>query len=231
MKTNTVLLIGIVFLFLVILYRQVNYIERFQDTPICSKLTAKAECVKRADCLYDEKASKCISCSDIKDCAACADSDKCGWCGDVNQCVLLNRYGTPAGKECSAQRVVRYSSQCSSKNPNYDVPVSSELLDSSPSDTDGTQGQATTTTSGGSGSVPSFTGPSCASSDKVAEIAKKKIEDSVKTLVRNELKAQGITVKEGFTGEENISKMVVSSMTDDIRKMVKDAVVASKAQS
>jgi hypothetical protein len=225
MKTEVVLVVAFGLLFLVLLYRQVNYIESFQDAPVCSKVTTKAECVKRTDCLYDEKSSKCLSCSDIKECGACADSDKCGWCGDVNQCVLLNRYGTPAGKECSAQRVVRYSSQCASKNPNYNVPVNSELLAT------GDEGSATTTTSGGSGSVPAFTGPSCASSEKVAEIAKKKIEDSVKTLVRNELKAQGINVKEGFTGEENISKMVVSSLTDDIRKLVKDSVSASKAQS
>jgi hypothetical protein len=229
MKTSVVILVGAVFLLLVFLVRSVYFVEGFEEPPICSKLTTKSDCTKRADCIYDEKSSKCLACTDISDCAACADSDKCGWCGDVNQCVLLNRYGTPAGKECSAQRVVRYASQCRSKNPNYDVPVSSELLDTTGGEVDDTYGRAAGGTSGGS--VPPLSCPSCPSSEKVAEIAKKKIEDSIKTLVRNELTAQGVKLTEGFTADENISKMVVSSMTDDIRKMVKDAVIASKAQS
>lgn len=228
MKTRLVVFLGILFLLGAIVIRNVYFMEeRFEDTA-CSKLTTKAACQGREDCLYDEKASKCMACSDLTDCKSCADTDKCGWCGDISKCVLLNRFGTPAGKECSAQRTVRYSNQCESKNPNYDVPVTSELLDGA-AEEEGAYGRATTTTSGGKGSVPSFTGPSCASSDKVAEIAKKKIEDSIKTLVRNELKTLGVTIKEGFTAEEDISKLVVSSMTDDIRKLVKDSVSKSKA--
>lgn len=220
MKTKTVLFLGIVFLFFVMLVRNVYFIETFEDAPLCSKITTKASCAARQDCLYNEKTSKCLSCSDISDCATCADTEKCGWCGDVSKCVLLNQFGTPAGKECSAQRTVRYSTQCSSKNPNFNVPVNSELLnDSGESGSNAAQAR----TSAGGSAAPSFTGPSCASSDKVAEIAKKKIEDSIKTLVRNELKAQGITLKEGFTVDEDISKMVVSSLTDDIRKMVKES--------
>lgn len=230
MKTNSVIGIVASLLFLLIVVRNLYFVEPFQtEAQACSKLTTKTACQAREDCLFDEKTSKCMACSDISDCKLCADTDKCGWCGDVSKCVLLNRFGTPVGRECSAQRTVRFANQCGSKNPNYDVPVSSELLDDT--EEDDTYAKATTSTSGGTGSVPSFTGPSCASSDKVAEIAKKKIEDSIKTLVRNELKAQGLSIKEGFTAEEDISKMVVSSLSDDIRKLVKESVTASKSKA